>query len=326
MQQVEPKPVWLRVRAPGGERLHETQKTLRSLGLNTVCEKARCPNVGDCWREGTATVMLLGDVCTRGCRFCAVAAGKPAAPAPDEPLRVARAIAKMALRYVVLTMVSRDDLPDGGADHVARTVRALRDLGASVLVETLVGDFQGQEGPIGTVISAGPAVFAHNVEVVRRMTPIVRDVRSDYGRSLDVLKRSKMLAPSIVTKSSVMVGVGETDQEVIETLSDLRASGVDIVTIGQYLRPSPRHHPVVRYVPPDVFASYRDAAISMGFGYVASAPLVRSSYRAAEAFVRRASSGAAQSHETGQTLENGGGKPQTDLSDRPPFPPGHRFG
>jgi lipoyl synthase len=288
MQHPDPKPLWLRVRAPGGERFHEIQKTLQKAGLHTVCEKAHCPNVGDCWRAGTATVMLLGDVCTRGCRFCAVSAGRPDAADPDEPRRVALAIAEMGLTYVVLTMVSRDDLGDGGSGHVARTISALRDLGADVLVEALVGDFKGEDGPIGTVVSARPAVFAHNVEVVRRLTPTVRDARCSYERSIAVLKRAKDLAERIVTKSSIMVGIGETDDEVIETLRDLRAAGVDIVTIGQYLRPSPRHHPVVRYVTPDFFAAYEREALGMGFYHAASAPLVRSSYRAAEAFVRAA--------------------------------------
>jgi lipoyl synthase len=284
MQHADPKPIWLRVRAPGGERFHQTQKTLRKAGLHTVCEKARCPNVGECWRAGTATVMLLGDVCSRGCRFCAVAAGRPGAADPDEPRRVALAIAEMALKYVVLTMVSRDDLADGGADHVARTIRALHDLGAEVQVEALVGDFGGDAGPIRTVVNAGPTVFAHNVEVVRRITPIVRHTRCTYEGSIAVLKRAKDMAPAVVTKSSVMVGIGETDEEVEQTLSDLRSAGVDVVTVGQYLRPSPRHHPVVRYVAPDVFAAYQQAAIGMGFRYAVCGPLVRSSYRAREAF------------------------------------------
>jgi lipoyl synthase len=283
-----PKPLWLRVRAPGGERFHETQKALHGVGLHTVCEEAHCPNMGECWRAGTATVMLLGDVCTRGCRFCAVSAGRPDVPDAHEPSRVALAITRMALKYVVLTMVSRDDLDDGGADHVARAIRAVAELGSDVLVEALVSDLCGEDGPIRTVVSARPAVFGHNVEVVRRITPAVRDARSSYERSIAVLKRAKDIDARLVTKSSVMVGIGETDEEVLETLSDLRSAGVDLVTIGQYLRPSPKHHPVERYVTPAAFASYEKAAMGMGFSHASSAPLVRSSYRAREAFVRAA--------------------------------------
>jgi lipoic acid synthetase len=280
------KPPWLRVRAPGGDRYHQLKNTFRELGLFTVCEEAHCPNVGECWREGTATVMLLGDVCTRGCRFCAVTTGKPGALDQAEPEHVAEAIGRMALQYVVLTMVDRDDLPDGGAEQVARTVEKLKALRADLLVETLVGDFQGQSGPIDTVLAARPDVFAHNIEVVRRITRRVRDARCGYDRSLSVLRRAKDSAPDRVTKSSIMVGIGETDEEVVETLSDLRAAGVDIVTIGQYLRPTPKHHEVLRFVTPDTFADFEAKALSMGFLYAASGPLVRSSYKAAEVFVR----------------------------------------
>jgi lipoic acid synthetase len=280
------KPPWLRVRAPGGDRYHELKKTFRELRLFTVCEEAHCPNVGECWREGTATVMLLGDVCTRGCRFCAVTTGRPGALDEHEPEHVAQAIGTMALQYVVLTMVDRDDLPDGGAAQVARTVEKLKDLRSDLLIETLVGDFQGNAEPIDTVLAARPDVFAHNIEVVRRITRRVRDVRCGYDRSLSVLRRAKDRAPDRVTKSSIMVGIGETDEEVIETMRDLRAAGVDIVTIGQYLRPTPKHHEVMRFVTPEVFAEFEKAALSMGFLYAASGPLVRSSYKAAEVFVR----------------------------------------
>lgn len=280
------KPPWLRVRAPGGDRYHELKKTFRELNLFTVCEEARCPNVGECWREGTATVMLLGDVCTRGCRFCAVTTGRPGALDENEPEHVATAIGKMALQYVVLTMVDRDDLADGGARQVARTVERLKELRSDLLVETLVGDFQGETGPIDIVVDARPDVFAHNVEVVRRITRRVRDVRCGYDRSLSVLRRAKDRAPERITKSSIMVGIGETDEEVVETLADLRSAGVDIVTIGQYLRPSPKHHEVIRFVTPETFAEFERTATSMGFLYAASGPLVRSSYKAAEVFVR----------------------------------------
>jgi lipoyl synthase len=280
------KPPWLRVRAPGGDQYHELKRTFRELNLFTVCEEARCPNVGECWREGTATVMLLGDVCTRGCRFCAVTTGRPGALDEAEPEHVAEAIGKMALQYVVLTMVDRDDLPDGGARSVGRTVEHLKALRSDLLVETLVGDFQAKFDAIDIVLASRPDVFAHNVEVVRRITRRVRDARCGYDRSLSVLRYAKERAEGRVTKSSIMVGIGETDEEVVETLSDLRSVGVDIVTIGQYLRPSPKHHEVVRFVPPETFAEFQRAAERIGFLYAASGPLVRSSYKAAEVFVR----------------------------------------
>jgi lipoic acid synthetase len=308
MSPSSPKPSWLKVRAPGGDNYQRLKQTFRELDLHTVCEEARCPNVGECWREGTATVMLLGDVCTRGCRFCAVTTGDPRGFVDvREPEHVARAIARLDLQYVVMTMVNRDDLLDGGAEHVARTVERLRLLRPDILIETLAGDFCGHMGSVDTLVDAGPDVFAHNVEVVRRLTRTVRDVRSSYEQSLQVLRRAKERiestqglsdAPSSpgeprgaglrrrLTKSSLMVGIGETDDEVIETLWDLRQAGVDVVTVGQYLRPSPKHHAVLRYVPPEQFAAYGQAAQKLGFLYAASGPLVRSSYRAAEVFVR----------------------------------------
>ncbi len=291
-----PKPDWLRVRAPGGDRYHELKETLRSNDLYTVCEEARCPNVGECWREGTMTVMLLGDVCTRGCRFCAVTTGDPrGAVDTREPEHVARAIAKVGLNYVVLTMVNRDDLLDGGADHVARTVTRLRELRGDMLIETLVGDFRGQDDAIVACADGNPDVFAHNIETVRRLTRTVRDVRSGYDQSLAVLARAARIAREfatdperrqMLTKSSIMVGLGETDDEVIETMRDLKAAGVSIVTLGQYLRPTPKHHEVMRFVPPDTFAMYEREALAMGFLYCAAGPLVRSSYKAAEVFLR----------------------------------------
>jgi lipoic acid synthetase len=284
------KPEWLKVRAPGGDTYHGLKQTFRELDLHTVCEEARCPNVGECWREGTATVMLLGDTCTRGCRFCAVTTGNPrGAIDVREPEHVARAIARLGLTYVVLTMVNRDDLLDGGAEHVARTVRRLRELRPDLVVEALVGDFQGRMGAVDVVAEAAPHVFAHNVEVVNRLTRSVRDARASYEQTLAVLRHAKTrVGPGRVrlTKSSIMVGVGETDDEVLETLRDLRAAGVDVVTIGQYLRPTPKHHEVARFVSPETFAAYARAAGELGFLYAASAPLSRSSYRAAEVFLR----------------------------------------
>ena len=283
----ERKPSWLKVRAPAGENYRRVKQTITELRLHTVCQEARCPNVGECWGAGTATVMLLGDTCTRGCRFCAVAAGKPAGAVDSaEPANVARAVAKLDLRYVVLTMVTRDDLDDGGAGHVAETVAALREHSSTVLVETLVGDFAGKPKDVDTVLEARPDVFAHNVEVPRRLTSTIRDHRFGYDRSLEVLSRARARGLSRFVKSGFMVGMGEGDEEVYETLSDLYRAGAQVVTIGQYLRPSARHAPVVRYVNPDQFSEYERMGRDLGFAFVASGPLVRSSYHAAEGFVQ----------------------------------------
>ena len=281
------KPPWLRVRAPGGQRYTELKAVFRKLDLHTVCEEARCPNVGECWSEGTATVMLLGDTCTRGCRFCAVTTGNPrGAVDVREPEHVARALSQMPLKYVVMTMVDRDDLLDGGASHLARTVRRLKELRPEMRIETLVGDFGGHLDDVDTTADAGPDVWAHNIEVVRRLQRTIRDVRCSYEQSLKVLERAKQrAAPGTVTKSSIMVGIGETDDEVIEAMSDLRAVGVDVLTLGQYLRPTPRHAPVERYVEPLVFDEFANEGKAMGFAFVAAGPLVRSSYKAAEVFL-----------------------------------------
>ena len=282
----DPKPPWLKVRAPGGENYARLKQTLRQLDLYTVCEEARCPNVAECWASGTATVMLLGHTCTRGCRFCAVTTGNPrGAVDPREPEHVARAIGKLGLRYVVLTMVDRDDLLDGGASHMARAVVALREHSPGLLVETLVGDFGGRMRDVSSMVDSGPDVFAHNIEVSRRMTPRIRDQRCDYDLSLAVLQHAKVRHPERFVKSSIMVGVGETDDEVLETMQDLRRVGVDIVTLGQYLRPTPKHASVERYVTPERFDDYARWGREMGFAFVASGPLVRSSYHAAEGFV-----------------------------------------
>ena len=292
MAKSTPKPDWLRVRAPGGQAYHRLRKTLHELELNTVCEHARCPNIGTCWREGTATVMLLGEVCARGCRFCAVTAGKPDGVVDaGEPERVAQAIAQLDLRYVVLTMVTRDDLADGGAAVVADTVRRLHALQPGLLVETLVSDFGGRHGAIDAVVDAQPDVFGHNLEVVREWTPRVRDPRCSYDRSLEVLARARERSDGRPTKSSLMVGVGETDDEILAAMTDLRSVGVQLLTIGQYLCPTPKHHPVARFVTPQTFDEYRDEALRLGFRHVASGPLVRSSYRAAELFVQSYLSG-----------------------------------
>jgi lipoyl synthase len=281
------KPDWLRVRLPGGERYTHLKETFRRLDLHTVCEEARCPNVGECWGEGTATIMILGDTCTRGCRFCAVTTGNPqGAVDPREPESTARALAELDLAYVVITMVDRDDLLDGGADHVARTVRRTKELAPEMLIETLVGDFAGRRADVETVVAEGrPDVFAHNVEVVPRLQKTIRDHRCSWERSIEVLKWARA-AGANVTKSSLMVGCGETDDEVLAAMQALREADVDVLTLGQYLRPSPKHATVERYVEPATFDAWRDAGLAMGFKYVASGPLVRSSYRAAEAFLK----------------------------------------
>ena len=282
---VPSRPEWLKVRPPGGEVYAGLKESLRTLDLHTVCEEARCPNVAECWAEGTATVMLLGNVCTRGCRFCAVKTGNPAGDVDnEEPARVAAAVAKWGLKYVVLTMVNRDDLEDGGARIVAETVEALHALDGDLLVEVLVGDFQGDEAAIARVLAAQPDVFAHNIETVERLTNTVRDRRADFVQSIRVLEAAKRLAPGMVTKSSIMLGHGELDDEVRAAMQALRRAGVDIVTFGQYLRPSTWHLAVKEYVPPARFDAWKDEALALGFRFCASGPLVRSSYRAAEAF------------------------------------------
>jgi lipoic acid synthetase len=285
---MERKPEWLKVRAPGGERYTHIKETLRRYDLHTVCEEARCPNVGECWGSGTATIMILGDVCTRGCRFCAVTTGNPrGAYDPREPEHTGRTIAAMGLEYVVITMVDRDDMLDGGAAHVAETLRAIRAHSPEILIEALLGDFSGNLDDVATTVTEGrPDVFAHNVETVERLQRTVRDARCSMERSLAVLRHAKAVSPETYTKSSIMVGLGETRDEVLETMRALRAVDVDVLTLGQYLRPTPKHHELVRYWTPEEFDELRDEGLAMGFRYVASGPLVRSSYRAAEAFLR----------------------------------------
>jgi len=282
----ERKPEWLKVRPPGGANFAHLKSLLRGLDLHTVCEEAHCPNVGECWGGGTATIMLLGDTCTRGCRFCAVTSGNPRGVVdPLEPEKVARAIADLDLSYVVLTSVDRDDLPDGGAAHFARTVRAIKAANPEILVETLVPDFRGDPEAIRTVLGGGQEVFDHNVETVRRLQAVARDRRANYEQSLFVLRHAKSVRPDVYTKSSIMLGLGETEDEVLETLRDLRGTSVDIVTLGQYLRPSAWHLAVNEYIAPESFEWYRRQAEEMGFLYVAAGPLVRSSYRAGEFFL-----------------------------------------
>ena len=280
------KPGWLRVGVPGGERYGRVRDTLSGLNLHTVCAEAHCPNVAECWGGGTATVMLMGDTCTRGCRFCQVkTAARPPALDPDEPRHMAEAVQKLNLDYVVVTSVDRDDLADGGAAHFAEAILRLKEI-PGLLVEVLTPDFQGDVEAVRTVGRAAPDVFANNVETVRRLTPHVRDGRAGYDQTLSVLARMKQEFPGVVTKSSIMVGLGETSAEVEETMRDLRAAGVEVLTLGQYLRPSAWHLPVVEFVTPEAFAAHEVTGRNMGFRYVASGPLVRSSYRAGELFMK----------------------------------------
>jgi lipoyl synthase len=276
-----PKPEWLKVRAPGSPGYARLKGLMREQGLHTVCEEAHCPNIGECWHHGTATFMILGDICTRACGFCAVQHGRPAELDREEPARVAEAVRAMDLRYVVITSVDRDDLDDGGASIFAGTIRRIREARPSCRIEVLIPDFQGHEGPLRTVLDAGPDVLNHNTETVPRLYRMARP-GGRYPRTLDLLRRAREYAPRIPTKSGIMVGLGEEWHEVVETLADLHAAGVGIITIGQYLSPSASHLPVARYYHPDEFEMLRVTAVNMGFGHVECGPLVRSSYHAHE--------------------------------------------
>ncbi len=280
------KPVWLRISPPAGENYTKVKQSLRSRNLHTVCEEAGCPNISECWEGGTATIMIMGDICTRGCRFCAVNSGKPVLVDPFEPLRVAEAIKEWRLRYVVITSVCRDDLEDGGAEQIAKTIRAIKSLCPTIIVESLIPDFSGNVDSIKKIVESRPEVIGHNIETVRRLSSKIRDVRASYEQSLSVLKKCKEMDPVIYTKSSLMLGLGESEEEIIETMRDLRTVGVKMLTVGQYLQPTPRHLPVLEYVRPEQFNRLREIAERMGFGYVASGPLVRSSYRAGEFFLQ----------------------------------------
>lgn len=276
------RPEWLKVRVPAGPRYIELKNVMRSMDLHTVCEEARCPNIGECWGHGTATFMILGDVCTRACRYCAVTSGKPETLDLGEPKRVAEAVQRMGLRHAVVTSVDRDDLEDGGASLFAATIRKIHELNPECAVEVLTPDFQGNERQLATVMDARPEIFNHNIETVERVFRRVRTGRSRYAVSLDVLRKAKHMFEDGLTKSGLMVGLGETRPEIVDTMRDLRAAGVDILTIGQYLRPTPKHAPIDRYYHPDEFASLREEGLSLGFSHVESGPLVRSSYHAHE--------------------------------------------
>jgi lipoic acid synthetase len=275
------KPAWIKVRLPSNPVFFSTKALISDLRLHTVCESAQCPNRWECWSQGTATMMIAGDRCTRACGFCAVSTAKPFALEEDEPERVAEAVRRMKLKHVVITAVARDDLKDGGANHFARVIAAIRRMDSSVVVEVLVPDFHAQSDCIQIVLEAGPDIFNHNMETVERLTPVVRS-RAKYRTSLEVLRRAKELAPKIVTKSGVMLGLGETEPELFQTMDDLREIGCQVLTLGQYLRPTPNHLPVVEYVTPERFDFYGQLARNKGFEHVASGPLVRSSYHAAD--------------------------------------------
>jgi len=280
------KPAWLRVKYSTGEHYQKIKDMLRVHNLHTVCEEAHCPNVAECWGGGTATFMLMGDTCTRGCRFCMLNSGNPHGQLdPFEPIKVAKTIADLGLRYVVITSVDRDDLPDGGANHFASTIRAIKQHDPAVITEVLIPDFQGNLDDVKKIVDAGPEVVAHNIETTERLTPNVRDPRATYTQSLKVLKGIKDLNPSSYSKSSIMLGLGESEDDLLKTMKDLRSVSVDIITLGQYLRPSKGHIPVSEFVSPERFEYFKRIAEGLGFLYVASGPFVRSSYRAGEFFV-----------------------------------------
>nr|XP_016489396.1 PREDICTED: lipoyl synthase 2, mitochondrial-like [Nicotiana tabacum] len=288
-----PKPKWMKEAIPGGEKYTHIKKKLRELKLHTVCEEAKCPNLGECWSGGetgtaTATIMILGDTCTRGCRFCNVKTSRtPPPPDPNEPANVAEAIASWGLDYVVLTSVDRDDLPDQGSGHFTETVQKLKALKPNMLIEALTPDFRGDPGCVEKVAKSGLDVFAHNIETVEELQSVVRDHRANFKQSMDVLKMAKDYAPAgTLTKTSIMLGCGETPEQVVKTMEKVRATGVDVMTFGQYMRPSKRHMPVSEYITPEAFENYRVLGTQMGFRYVASGPMVRSSYKAGEFYIK----------------------------------------
>ena len=278
------KPSWLRIKADFNPNFHKVKEQVSEKKLYTVCEEAHCPNINECWSAGTATFMLMGSVCTRACKFCSVDTGNPKGWLDnDEPLNTAKAVQIMKLKYVVLTSVNRDDLPDGGAQHFAETVKLIKDLNPNTAVEALTPDFKGLSSSIDTLVNCGLEVFAQNIETVERLTHQVRDIRAGYQQTMDVLAESKRINPKVLTKTSIIVGLGETDEEIEQTMDDLIDNQVDILTIGQYLRPTLNHHPIERWVTPEEFERYRVIGLKKGFLEVMSGPMVRSSYRAERA-------------------------------------------
>ncbi len=277
------KPPWLKKRISPFQDIHKVKTILEESSLHTVCEEARCPNLGECFSSGTATFLILGRICTRNCGFCAVEHGNPAFPDESEPLQVARVVKKMSLQYVVITSVTRDDLPDGGASHFAKTIEAIRSMDPEVKVEVLIPDFKGDPRSLKIVLDLTPDVLNHNVETVSRLYPKVRP-QADYHRSLELLKRAKEIAPTLLTKSGFMLGLGESQEEVLELIRNLKEVGCDFLTLGQYLQPRQDRLPVVRFIPPEEFEEYRRMGEEMGFKAVASGPFVRSSFQAFEMF------------------------------------------
>jgi lipoic acid synthetase len=275
------KPEWIKVRLPSSPVFFSTKALISDLRLHTVCESAQCPNRWECWSQGTATFMIAGERCTRACGFCAVTTAKPFALDDDEPARVAEAIGRMKLKHVVITAVARDDLADGGANHFAETIRSVRERDTKIVIEVLTPDFNGKESSLQAVLDAKPDIFNHNLETVERLTPLVRS-RAKYQLSLDFLRRAKELDAPVVTKSGMMLGLGESESELFQAMDDLREANVQVLTLGQYLRPTPSHLPVVEYIRPEIFEFYKRIAEEKGFEYVASGPLVRSSYHAAD--------------------------------------------
>lgn len=282
---IQRKPAWIRVKAPTSETYHETRKIMRDNNLSTVCEEAACPNIGECWSKRHATMMIMGEICTRACAFCNVATGKPNALDPFEPTNVAAAVAKLGLKHVVITSVDRDDLDDGGAAHFAEVIRATREVSPDTTIEILTPDFLRKEGALEVVVAARPDVFNHNLETVPRLYGEVRP-GARYFHSLRLLDEVKRIDPTIFTKSGIMVGLGEGKEEVLQVMDDLRSADVDFMTIGQYLQPTPKHHAIDRFVTPDEFGHYKKMALSKGFLVVASTPLTRSSYHADEDFAQ----------------------------------------
>lgn len=278
------KPAWIKRSLPGFGDFKSVKLILKNLSLNTVCESALCPNLGECWAKKSATIMIMGNVCTRNCRFCSVKKGKPEPLDKGEPLRVANAIKELKIEYAVITSVTRDDLEDGGAGHFAETVKRIKEINEKVKVEVLIPDFDLKIDSLKKVIYANPDVIAHNVEVVERLTKIVRDKRAGYQKSLMVLKKVKEINPKVITKSGMMIGLGETKEEIIKTMEDIKEAGCDIITIGQYLQPTRKNLPVIKYYTPDEFKEFEKIGYDIGFKFVASGVFVRSSYRAKEGF------------------------------------------
>jgi lipoic acid synthetase len=297
-QPVARKPVWIRVKAPLSQEFHETRALMRKLKLNTVCEEAACPNIGECWKQKHATVMILGSVCTRACAFCNVATGKPDRLDPHEPEHVAEAAAALGLSHIVVTSVDRDDLDDGGAGHFAATIGAIRKAAPDTTIEVLTPDFLRKEGAVETVVEAGPDIYNHNLETVPRLYPSVRP-GARYFASLRLLDRVKRLNPSMFTKSGLMVGLGESRDEVHQVMDDLRTADVDFLTVGQYLQPTAKHHAVMEFVTPEAFQAYRAMAYGKGFTMVSASPLTRSSYFAGDDFSRLRAARAAASATSG---------------------------